>query len=118
MCLLGGAECGHYPRAVVQCVNPVGDEIRIIGRPVTFPGVEEPLPRVTTGILRLREPVPVGEIFPHGMSLVTVHAAFALLQVHGVRGQIPVDDRVAVRVEVQPFLPDGADPIFRRSSPR
>ena len=47
-------------------------------------------------------------ILAHGVALVAVDAAFTLLEVHGVRRQIPVHDRVAVGVEVQAFLADGS----------
>jgi hypothetical protein len=36
-----------------------------------------------------------------------MHPALALLQVDRVRGQVPVDHRVTVGVEVEPLLSDG-----------
>ena len=44
------------------------------------------------------------DVLAHGVALVAVHPAFALLEVDGVRWQVPVHDRMAVGVEVQPLL--------------
>ena len=38
------------------------------------------------------------------MPLIAVHAPLALLQVNRVARQVPMDDRVAVVVEVETFL--------------
>jgi hypothetical protein len=40
------------------------------------------------------------------VSFVAVDSALTLFEVNGVRWQIPVDDRVAVLVEVEAFLTD------------
>ena len=47
-------------------------------------------------------------VLAHGVALVAVNAAFALLEVYGIRRQVPVHNRVAVGVEVQAFLADGS----------
>jgi hypothetical protein len=36
----------------------------------------------------------------------SIHAAFPLLKVHGIRRQIPMNDGVAVEMKVEPFLAD------------
>ena len=46
--------------------------------------------------------------------LVSVNATFALLQVYGVRRKVPMDDRVAVSVEVKSFLADGRGREYKR----
>ena len=50
--------------------------------------------------------VGTGDVAADGVALVPVHAALALLEVHGVAREIPVDEAVAPGVEVEPFLPD------------
>src|SRR5689334_5579029 len=41
------------------------------------------------------------------MPFVSVHSAFALLQIHWIGWQVPVNDGVAIMVEIQPFLANG-----------
>ncbi len=41
------------------------------------------------------------------MALIAVDPAFSLLKVNWIRREIPVDDRVAVVMEVEAFLADG-----------
>ena len=48
-----------------------------------------------------------GDVLAHRMSLVAVNAPLALLQVNGIAGKVPVDDSVAVGVEVEALLADG-----------
>lgn len=50
------------------------------------------------------EAVPLGDVPPHGVALVPVHPAFALLHVDGVGGEVPVDHRVAIAVKVEALL--------------
>jgi len=45
-----------------------------------------------------------GEVLPDGVAFVTVDAPFALFKIDRVRWEVPVDDGVAVGVEVEPFL--------------
>ena len=47
-----------------------------------------------------------GDVAADGVALVSVHAALALLQVDRVAREVPVDEAVAPRMEVEPFLPD------------
>jgi hypothetical protein len=39
------------------------------------------------------------------MPFVAVHAPFTLFKVHGVARQIPMHDRMTVRMKVESFLP-------------
>ena len=45
-------------------------------------------------------------IAPDRVALETVDASLALLEIDRVRRQVPVDDRMAVEVEVEPLLAD------------
>lgn len=51
--------------------------------------------------------MPCDKVQPDCMVFVTVDAAFALLHVDRITRQVPVDDAVAIWMEIQPFLPDG-----------
>ena len=53
-----------------------------------------------------RCPVLGRHVLAHRVPLVAVDAALALLEVDRVGGQVPVDDGVAVGVEVETLLPD------------
>ena len=51
--------------------------------------------------------VEAGNILADGVALEAVDPTFALFEVDGVAGKIPVDDGVAERVEVESFLAIG-----------
>ena len=49
----------------------------------------------------------VRHVAAHGVPFVPVHTSLTLLEIDRVRRQVPVRNRVAVGVEVEPFLPHG-----------
>ena len=48
----------------------------------------------------------MGQVASNRVALVPVHAAFALFHVYGIARQVPVDQPMAPRVKVEPFLSD------------
>lgn len=48
--------------------------------------------------------MPVSDVAADGQTAIAIHSALALLEVHWVRRRVPVDDRAAPPVEVDPFL--------------
>ena len=70
-------------------------------------GVEDRGPRVRDSRTQSRRPVSGRDVLADRVTLVAIHATLALLEVDGVAREIPVDDRVAPPVEVDPLLSDG-----------
>ena len=48
--------------------------------------------------------MPFCDVSSNRVALVSVDPTFALLEVHRIGGQVPMDDRVAVLVEVEALL--------------
>ena len=46
------------------------------------------------------------QVLADEMALETVDAALALLQIDGIRRQIPMHERMAIGMEIEPLLPD------------
>jgi len=86
----------------------VGDPFRaeavVVTRRVFMAEAEEFAPwlRVTECF----DAVVAGEAAADGMALVALDTSFALLELDGRGGDVPVDDGVAVAVEVEAFLAD------------
>src|SRR4051794_9170594 len=96
-------------RAVLDGVHPVRDELRVGLEPVLACEPERGFPRVPT-IGERAGAVLQGHVLANRVALVAVNSTFALLEVDRVVRQVPVDDDVAVGVEVESLLPDrGAD---------
>ena len=60
----------------------------------------------------------LGHVLPDRVSFVAVDPALTLFEVHGVRWQVPVDDRVAVLVEIEAFLADRCGREYERPEGR
>ena len=90
-------------------VDPVGDKLRVGLEPVLACEPERGCPRVSS-VGERAGAVLQRHVLADRVAFVAVDAAFALLEVDRVVRQIPVDDDVAVGVEVESLLPDrGAD---------
>src|SRR4051812_3974859 len=84
--------------------NPLGTKALVIRRRTLTAEPDE----LSPGILARQrlDPMRSGEALPHGMALIALNAALSLLELDGARRDVPVNDRAAVSVEVQPLLTD------------
>ena len=69
-------------------------------------GFEDRHPGVRDSRSQSRRSVGGGDVLADRVTLVAIHAALTLLEVDGVGGKVPVDDRVAPPVEVDSLLAD------------
>ena len=91
--------------AVLERVDPIRDELRVGLESVLACEPERGCPRVSSigkgaGAMLQRN------VLADRVAFVAVDAAFALLEVDRIVWQIPVDDDVAIGVEVEALLPD------------
>ena len=84
--------------------EPEGDEVGGVRGPVCDGAREHGGPGV--GAVHRRVAMLSLEVLADGVALVAVDTPFALLEVDGVRREVPVDDRVAVGVEVEALFSD------------
>jgi hypothetical protein len=94
-------------RTAVRCVNPKRHDVVRSTRATAGGFLEHRLPVVDRAVLQARCAMRQSDVLTHCVPLEAVHAALALLQIDGVRRQVPVHDRVAVVVKVEPLLPHG-----------
>ena len=93
-------------RAAIFSEHPVRRQIGAPRRPHRVRRGEQRRPRAGDGSSECGGAVSSDKVLADGVVLVPVHPPLALLHVHRVGRQVPVDDRVAVVVEVQPLLAD------------
>src|SRR5271167_4399674 len=95
-------------RSIIDREDPVGNDLGLLVE-VLLSVFEKAWPRVCPRrgrICVLRRQA--RHILSHRVALIAMNASFALLQVHGVAWQIPMNNRMAVGMEIQPFLADGS----------
>lgn len=81
--------------------DPVRVEVREASRSAVPGGLEEAVPRVPLAPPTQRLGAETAcDVLPHRVAVVTVYPPRPLLHVHGVAGQVPVPNPVAVAVEV------------------
>ena len=100
-----GQDVAFDLRTVLDGVDPVRDELRVSFEPVLACEPERGFPRVST-IGERAGAVLQRHVLADRVALVAVDPSLALLEVDRIVREIPVDDDVAVGVEVEPFLPD------------
>ena len=86
-------------RAVLERVDPVGDELRVGLEPVVAREPERGCPRIPS-VGECASAVLQRHVLADRVAFVAVDAALALLEIDGVVRQIPMDDDVAVRDEM------------------
>ena len=59
--------------------------------------------------------MPAGQVLADRIPLVSVNAAFALLKVHRIAGQVPVDHRVAVSEDLTSAIQPPSEVLERVS---
>src|SRR6516164_7576842 len=95
-------------RPVLDWEDPVGNHLRpAVG--VLLSALKKAGPRICAR----RGCVPIladyaRYVLPHRVAFVAMNAPFALLQIHRVTRKIPVNDSMAVGMEIQTFLADGS----------
>src|SRR5690606_29887672 len=108
--LLGERKQWDAPFHLVRTgCNPAGNEIACSIRAGRLGHVEQQLPRISGPLVprcpQTRAAV-MGDVLADRMPLVAMDSAFALFEVDGVAGQVPVPDCMAPRVKVEALLAD------------
>lgn len=89
-------------------VDPVGDEIGV-DRCFRSRPLEHQLPRVVGSLTATPDDRSLAfrQIETYCVSLETMNAALALLQIHWIARKIPMIDAITIGMEVETFLTDG-----------
>lgn len=90
---------------VISFEKPVGHHVGAALGPLTRRH-EHPRPRVFPRLFHQASLMRLRQIEPHRMVLVAMHPALALFHVNGVPRQVPMHHPVAIKVEIEPLLPD------------
>src|SRR5699024_6588518 len=85
-------------------LHPIWVEERIALGTRRFGRAEHPIPRVLDCFSKRILGVFIGNVLPNSMAFVPVDSSLSLFKIHGVGGEIPMDDSVTVRMEVETFL--------------
>jgi type I restriction enzyme M protein len=85
--------------------RPVRYEVIFFYRAVRASKRKRCLPHIRIFLVQSQRRVCCRNVFPDGVSFVAIYPALALLQVHGVRRQVPVRDSVAVVMKIEALLP-------------
>ena len=77
-------------------------------------GSEKGLPGIRVQVSRGIFLVVVSEILANRVTFIAVNSPLSLLKVDGIWRQVPVDDCMAIPVEIKPFLTDGGRHQYER----
>ena len=90
----------------VPLVHPERNEVSGVGRSIPHRLCQHCLPRVPGVSPESVDAVAGRQVLAYGVTHVTVHASFPLFEVDRVRWEVPMDDCVAVEVEIETLLAD------------
>jgi hypothetical protein len=100
---------GHVPLdagAIRRRIDPVRYEITDSAASIARGSVKQCIPWVRKAPVEPDKPVGGGDVLADGVTFVPMNATLTLLEVDGIGREVPVDDCVAVKMEIETLLAD------------